>query len=860
MEDEGKAKKQLISDVVEMRQGDAALNATKTERRQAGAALRESEARFRNLLDYIPGVSIQGYTADGIVRYWNKASEEVYGYTEEEAIGRNLGDLIIPPEVKPHFKQALELGAKCTKSGEFMPPGELMLLHKNGSLVPVYSIHTVVCLSGRPHLMFCIDVDLSERKRTEEALRKAHNELERRVEERTAELAKVVASLRKEIEERKRAEEALRESEKRYFLATSAGSVGVWDWNLDTNEIHVDPMLKAFLGYEDHEIRNHIEDWGKRVHPADRERVMAEATKHLEGLSLHYEIEHRMVHKDGSIRWFLARGTAMQDKSGRPYRMLGTDTDITERKRAEESLRLREAILQAVAYAAEHFLKATSWEDDVDLVLARLGQAAEVSRVYVFENHTDAAGELLVSQRYEWVASGVTAQLDNPDMRGISWRSGAMRRAAEILGSGGFVSGHVRDFLPAEQKMMSAQDIQSMVVVPIFADGEWWGFMGFDECVREREWSAAEIDALKAGVSTLGAAIHGKRSEEALRKSYTEIEQLKDRLQAESEYLRAEIKLDHSHGEIVGESEAIKRVLLQLEQVAPTESSVLITGETGTGKELIARAIHNLSKRKDRVMVKVDCASLPSALVESELFGRQKGAYTGALTSQVGRFEVADGSSIFLDEIGELSPELQVKLLRVLQEGEFERLGSPKTIRVNVRVIAATNRDLSAEVRKGNFREDLYYRLNVFHIEVPPLRERLDDIPRLVWTFANEFAEKMGKKIQTVPKRTMEALQRYHWPGNVRELRNIIEHAVIISASEILKVQLPQDPRGVTSRILTLKDAERQHITKVLDRTNWRIKGPHGAAELLGLKPSTLYTKMTKLGIPTSRNKDAIPT
>jgi len=379
-----------------------------------------------------------------------------------------------------------------------------------------------------------------------------------------------------------------------------------------------------------------------------------------------------------------------------------------------------------------------------------------------------------------------------------------------------------------------------------------------NELERRVEERTAEL--VKAVASLRKEIEERKQAEEALRKSYTEVEQLKDRLQSEGEYLRAEIKLAHSHEEIVGKSEAIKKVFLQIEQVAPTESSVLITGETGTGKELVARAIHNLSKRKDRVMVKVDCASLPSTLVESELFGRQKGAYTGALTSQVGRFEVADGSSIFLDEIGELLPELQVKLLRVLQEGEFERLGSPKTIRVNVRVIAATNRDLSAEVRKGNFREDLYYRLNVFHIEVPPLRERLDDIPLLVWTFANEFAEKMGKKIQTVPKRTMEALQRYHWPGNVRELRNVIEHAVIVSTSDMLKVKLPQDPRGVTSRILTLKDAERQHITKVLERTNWRIKGPHGAAELLGLKPSTLYTRMNKLGIPTGRNKDAIPT
>ena len=376
MEDERKTKKQLISEVVELRQWVAALNATETERRQAGAVLRESGARFRNLLDYIPGVSIQGYTADGIVRYWNKASEEVYGYTAEEAIGRNLGDLIIPPEVKPQFKQALELGAKCTKSGEFMPPGELMLLHKNGSLVPVYSIHTVVCLSGGPPLMFCIDVDLSERKRTEEALRKAHNELERRVEERTAELAKAVASLRKEIEERKRVEEALRESERRYFLATSAGRVGVWDWNLDTNEIYLDPMVKAFLGYEDHEIRNHIDDWGERVHPADRERVMAEATKHLEGASLHYEIEHRMLHKDGSIRWFLARGTAMRDRSGKPYRMLGTDTDITERKQADEALKRSEARLAEAQYTAH--LGGWEW----DIVKHEVHWSTELYRIF----------------------------------------------------------------------------------------------------------------------------------------------------------------------------------------------------------------------------------------------------------------------------------------------------------------------------------------------------------------------------------------------------------------------------------------------------------------------------------------------
>jgi PAS domain S-box-containing protein len=252
-----------------------------------------------------------------------------------------------------------------------------------------------------------------------------------------------------------------------------------------------------------------------------------------------------------------------------------------------------------------------------------------------------------------------------------------------------------------------------------------------------------------------------RQAEEALRQSHAEIERLKNRLLAESDYLKSEIKLSQAHGDILGQSAAIKGVLQQVEQVAPTDSSVLIFGETGTGKELVAEAIHRLSSRKGNLMVKVNCAALPSALVESELFGRERGAFTGALTRQVGRFEVADGSTIFLDEIGELSPEVQAKLLRVLQEGQFERLGSPKTIKVNVRIIAATNRDLAGEIRQGRFRKDLYYRLSVFPIRVPPLRERAEDIPLLVWSFLEEFSSRMGKKLTQVPRQTMEALQRH---------------------------------------------------------------------------------------------------
>ena len=346
------------------------------------------------------------------------------------------------------------------------------------------------------------------------------------------------------------------------------------------------------------------------------------------------------------------------------------------------------------------------------------------------------------------------------------------------------------------------------------------------------------------------------QAEDSLRSAYAEIKELKERLNSENIYLREQIRTEVDHDAIIGRSPAIQKVLRQIEQVAPTDAHVLITGETGTGKELVARAIHSLSNRKDRLMVTVNCATLPSSLIEGELFGREKGAYTGALTRQIGRFELADKGTIFLDEIGELSLELQSKLLRVIQEGEFERLGSPKTIRVDVRLIVATNRNLADEVYKGNFRRDLYYRLNVFPIEVPPLRTRVEDIPPLVWSFVEEFAVKMGKEINVISEKTMELLKGHAWPGNVRELRNTIERAMILSRGTRLEVLMTEDLESAESSLPTLQAVEHQHILDALTKTMWRIKGPHGAAQMLGLKPPTLYARMKKLGIPFRRSKD----
>ena len=337
-------------------------------------------------------------------------------------------------------------------------------------------------------------------------------------------------------------------------------------------------------------------------------------------------------------------------------------------------------------------------------------------------------------------------------------------------------------------------------------------------------------------------------SDEAIRAALAENERLRERLEQENVYLREQVTLKYHHGRIIGKSRALKKVLSEAERVAATDTPVLLFGETGTGKELLAQTIHELSARKDRPMVIVNCASLPATLIESELFGREAGAYTGAVSAQVGRFTLADGSTLFLDEIGEFPVELQAKLLRVLQDGRFERLGSPESITVNARIIAATNRDLEQAMREGKFRADLYHRLHVFPIHIPPLRERPEDIPLLVWAFVEVFGRRMGRKINTIPRKTMEHLQRYSWPGNVRELSNVIERAMILTTGDSLLVETPILSGG-RQPLKSMKEGMREQILRVLQETDWRIRGAGGAAEILDMRPTTLEARMAKLGI-----------
>ncbi|MBI4527825.1 MAG: sigma 54-interacting transcriptional regulator [Deltaproteobacteria bacterium] len=402
----------------------------------------------------------------------------------------------------------------------------------------------------------------------------------------------------------------------------------------------------------------------------------------------------------------------------------------------------------------------------------------------------------------------------------------------------------LRERFPATFQVMSREGMESLCAIPLLTGESCRGVLF---CMAAAE--GAYRDLPQALLEKVAVAV-AVALDDCL--AHEEVRRLRDRLAAENVYLQEEIKTEYNFEEIIGRSAALKQLLRKVEQVAPTEATVLIQGETGTGKELLARAIHNLSPRKDRPLVKVNCGAIPAGLVESELFGHERGAFTGALQRRTGRFELADGGTIFLDEVSELPADVQVKLLRVLQEGEFERVGSSQTLKVDVRVIAATNRDLKEAVKNGSFRSDLFYRLSVFPLEVPPLRDRKIDIPLLVNFFLSRFAKKLGKEIQGVSQRSMESLVNYGWPGNIRELQNVIERAVVIAEDPIVRLDesmLGLDTSLKNEGLEALEDVERAHILRALAETNWVVHGSQGAASILGINPSTLRSRMQKLGI-----------
>jgi PAS domain S-box-containing protein len=454
-----------------------------------------------------------------------------------------------------------------------------------------------------------------------------------------------------------------------------------------------------------------------------------------------------------------------------------------------------------------------------------------------------ADGEAVHSE--SWAAPGVSSTVAWVHAtRPFPWMT-------ERLLAGEAVSFSTIDGIPSEidRQACRAFDTRSGLLFPLRVDECVAGAVAFDAVRAERTWSPEIVRRLRVIAGVFSQVLARRQRGEALRGALAEVERSKDALQSENFTLRREVREKLRSPQIVGRSAGVRRVLEQIQQVASTDSTVLLLGETGTGKGLFATRIHELSSRRNRAMVRVNCGAIPTPLIESELFGRETGAFTGALARQVGRFELADQSTIFLDEVGDLPLEVQVKLLRMLEEHQIERLGSPRPITVDVRIIAATHRDLDQRVREGAFREDLYYRLNVFPIHVPPLRERTEDIPLLVWRFVHEFSKGSGRRIESIDMDSLAALRQYAWPGNIRELRNVVERAMIGATTSQLTIALPKTSAAPARRGPKLVDVEKEHIRGVLENTGWRVRGVGGAAERLGLKPTTLETRMAKLGL-----------
>ena len=771
-----------------------------------------------------------------------------------------------------------------------------------------------------------------------------------------------ISTLKRKIRERRKVESALRESQERLSVALSVGEMGAWRWTASTEETVRDASISAMLGLEPVPATGKPKEWLNYVHKDDRAGAQEQFERSVNERST-LSTEFRIVRRDGSMRWLLARGRPFFTEDGTLDYMTGTLSDITERKVAADALAVSEEKFskafnaspdciaiqdidkQEVLEVNDRFEEITGFNRkeliggsivqlgmitdmgqresilqdlrtkgrirDVEMRLrckngdvrtasvsaemmmlrgrrcviwvARdvtrqkqleeyLKRVAEIRRLFVSELNPEALYQAITQSlsgvvNIDYAAlvlfeSGSTqlqvrAQTfyDGRDISGVRRAVTAGGTLASVALSNGDVTvfgGTELEALGESVAPLVAEGFRTVCCVPL---GGRRGALGVLKVGSRREhaFTPDDIEILRQLSIYIGIAVENAQS-------YDEVAKLKNQLAQEKLYLEEEIRVEHNFHDVIGSSPALRRVLQEIQTVAPTESTVLLLGETGTGKELLARAIHELSPRKDRTFVRVDAAALPGTLLESELFGYERGAFTGAVNSKVGRFELAHRGTLFLDEAGEIPLELQAKLLRALQEREFERLGSTRTQRVDVRVIAATNRDLESMVSEGTFRSDLYYRLNVFPIRIPPLRERPEDIPMLVRHFVQRFSSRLKRQIDTIPAATMSALQQWSWPGNVRELEHVIERAVILSSGRVLQVPLADLTPSIAvpaqmvrvsspSGTPTLADAEREAILRALREAKGVVAGETGAAARLGMKRTTLQSKMRKLGI-----------
>ena len=765
-----------------------------TERKRTVEALRQSEERFRFLVEGVQDCAIFALDPEGRIITWNAGAERMNGYSSQEIVGRDFSLFYEPNDIAAGIPKRGLAEAVATGRSEH----EGWRVRKDGS-------------------RFWGNVITSALKDDAGNLRG---------------FVKVI----RDMTERKKAEEALRSSKERFQRYFELGLIGMAMTSPAMGILDVNDELCHILGYDRSELLQ--KSWADMTHPDDLAADVAKFNGVLAGDFDSYTLDKRWIRKDGRVIDSIMSVNCVRGANGSVDSFVGLVQDITERKRFERELKHERDQLRLVLDLNKSFASTVD--------LAQLFQGLSVGLRSIMRS--DAA----VLWLPELEKSAVRAHaVDFPEGKGFLTAGLIFPMDGSIPGrvfqtSRPYLFGNLPVWLnPDLQEVLTNEGLNSGCALPLSRNDTVLGILNL-ACFRENAFTPRNVEVLGLIAEQVAIAV-----ENALR--HRKITESTQRLEEERLYLEEEIRREHDFGEIVGKSRALKEALKQVRKVAATDSTVLILGETGTGKELIARAIHNLSARKDRTFVSFNCASIPSGLLESELFGHEKGAFTGAITREIGRLELANKGTLFLDEVGDIPLELQSKLLRVLQEQEFERLGSARTVRVDFRLVAATNRDLSEMVENSRFRSDLYYRLQVFPIEIPPLRERREDVPLLVWHFVKKYAQRMKKRIETIRSEDMKALLHYSWPGNVRELQNIIERSVILTTGTVLDRPAVAETKNARSYVplaaQTLAEAEREHILKTLRETDWVIGGSEGAAAKLAVRRTTLLYKMRRLGI-----------
>jgi formate hydrogenlyase transcriptional activator len=771
------------------------------DRKCAEDALRQSEEKLRLVVDSIPG-HVAVMTAQGEVEFVNQVHVEYVAKTLEEMKNWRTSDAVHPddvPGVITAWKHSVETG----------DPYDID--HRMRRADGVYRWFHV---SGRP-------------------LRDAEGHITRWY------------VLLTDIEERKQAEEKLRENEAHLLEIQALTGTGSWKLNTTSGKVSISPEILRRWDVKPHEDTSNPEFWFGRIHPEDRKRVRELFEKRV-AEKVHYEADYRIVLMDGTVKHQHSMGHPVVNEAGDLVEFIGTNMDVTERHHLERALQHERDRLRLLLDLNN---RVASQLNLPDLFLTIARELRGVFKCdFVGLACPDASGKYFLQRMVDYPGSkgvfkeGGLYPID-ASCSGFAFRSGKPFMIKDLSEGRPFWS-RDKDF----SNTVATEPFKSGCFLPMKCAREVLGVLQVTS-LQERFFTQQDLEFLEQVAAQIAITLKN-----ALQ--YEQATESKERLRAENVVLREQIDQAFMFEEIVGSAAALRTVLSSIVSVAPTDSTVMITGETGTGKELIARAIHKRSQRASRAFVSVNCASIPPSLVASELFGHEKGAFTGALQPRQGRFELAHSGTIFLDEVGDLPAETQITLLRVLQERQFERVGGNRTISTDVRVITATNRDLAAAISAGTFRSDLFYRLNVFPLHVPPLRKRKEDIPMLLEYFVRRFAEKMGKHIRRIDKETLELCQRYDWPGNIRELQNIVERSVILASTDTfsideswLSVEKGSFPESSGPLRGALLEQEKKIIEAALTASKGKIAGQNGAAARLGIPPSTLDSKIKQLGI-----------